>query len=138
LQAAQFQHTKSKARNTHAFLPTHLEFSKSILVQHNSHIVFDLLRSRYALNSGVRIFCYVLFALMQKERKKSRPKDASTHMPTRHPAFGPGHRAALLNITFVTTIQIVTRALSKEFISLNPKAAKSAQFRLYLTLFDNP
>jgi len=27
---------------------------------------------------------------MQKERKKSRPKDASPLMPTRHLAFGPG------------------------------------------------
>lgn len=39
-------------------------------------------------------FSFVLFALMQKERKKSRAKYASTHMPSRHPAFGSGHRAA--------------------------------------------
>jgi hypothetical protein len=38
-------------------------------------------------------FSFVLFALMQKERKKSRAKYASTHLPTRHPAFGSGHRA---------------------------------------------
>jgi hypothetical protein len=31
--------------------------------------------------------------LMQKERKKSRAKYASTHMPSHHPAFGSGHRA---------------------------------------------
>ncbi len=30
---------------------------------------------------------------MQKERKKSRAKYASTLTPTRHPAFGSGQRA---------------------------------------------
>jgi len=40
-------------------------------------------------------FSFVLFALMKKEPKKSRPLDASPHMPTRHPAFGPGQRASL-------------------------------------------
>jgi hypothetical protein len=38
-------------------------------------------------------FSLVIFALMQKERKKSRAKYASTHMPTHNPAFGSGHRA---------------------------------------------
>jgi hypothetical protein len=56
----------------------------------------------FALN-----FSFVLFALMQKERKKSRPKDASAHVPTRHPAFGPGHRAALLNIILVRVVIFV-------------------------------
>jgi hypothetical protein len=47
------------------------------------------------------LFVIVLFALMQKERKKSRAKYASTHMPTRHPAFGSGHRAVLFRNDFI-------------------------------------
>jgi hypothetical protein len=35
------------------------------------------------------------FALMQKETKRSRAKYASALMPSRHPAFGSGHRARL-------------------------------------------
>jgi hypothetical protein len=45
-----------------------------------------------------RMFSFVLFALMQKERKKSRPLDASPRMPTHHLAKRPGLRAELLNI----------------------------------------
>jgi hypothetical protein len=52
-------------------------------------------------------FSFVLFALMQKERKKSRAKYASTHMQSRHLAFGSGHRAALLNIISVQQLRII-------------------------------
>jgi len=38
-----------------------------------------------------------LFALMQKETKKSRAKYASPRIPSRHPAFGSGHRAGFLD-----------------------------------------
>jgi hypothetical protein len=41
-----------------------------------------------------------LFALMQKETKKSRPKDAPPTIPTRHLAFGPFHRALWLRNRF--------------------------------------
>jgi hypothetical protein len=83
----------SQASNTHAFFPTLLESLKFILVKRLAHrIYFYLLRQRYAVISGVRTYCYVLFALMQKVPKKSRPKDASTHMPTHHLAFGPGQQ----------------------------------------------
>jgi hypothetical protein len=38
-----------------------------------------------------------LFALMQKETKRSRAKYASSHVPARHPAFGSGHCARLVD-----------------------------------------
>ncbi len=85
----------------HMLDPSLIELLKVNLVNdYSSHIVSDLLRLRYALNCGVRTFCYVLFALMQKEPKKSRAKYASPRMPLRHPAFGSGHRAPLLNFGF--------------------------------------
>jgi hypothetical protein len=45
---------------------------------------------------------YVLFALMQKVRKKSRPKNASTHFPTH--TSGLGRAYARLHINVLTLL----------------------------------
>jgi hypothetical protein len=71
------------------FLANAIRFLKSILVLDKAHTLYLICSARTTqLSSGVprfydrdkRTFCYVLFALMQKVPKKSRPKNASARL----------------------------------------------------------
>jgi hypothetical protein len=77
---------------------------------------------------------------MQKERKKSRAKYASTHIPSRHLVFGSGHRAGLLNKhIFVSTVELSVLRFtflknSNSFMTIKTSVVAMSRFAYTLLL----
>jgi len=65
-------------------------------------------KSLVSLNSFRSSRWAFTFSNDEKVNKKSRPKNASAHYPTRHLAFGPGHPAQEeVNIYFFIILNIL-------------------------------